>query len=223
MGAQTMNPFIESFIYILTGLGVTLKYTLIALTGGTVIGTFLAILKYNHIGEFGVNAYVSFLRGTPLLVQLTLVYFVLPTLVGFPIPVFIAGSIAFSLNAGAYITEIISAGLNSVDKGQFEACNALGIPPLLMWRDIILPQAIKTIFPAFLNEAITLAKETALISTLGEQDIMRRAQLTAAEHYTYVLPLVTAAICYYLLTFCLELLGKKLEKGLCYDYSQKSI
>lgn len=218
-----MSLFLESFIYILTGIGVTIKYTLIALSGGTLIGTSLAILKYNQIGQFAVKAYVSFLRGTPLLVQLTLVYFVLPSLIGFPISIFMAGGIAFSLNAGAYITEIISAGLNSVDKGQFEACKALHIPPLLMWKDIILPQAIKTIFPAFLNEAITLAKETALISTLGEQDIMRRAQLTAAEHYTYVLPLMTAAICYYLLTFCLELLGKKLEKRICYDFSQKSI
>lgn len=214
-----MSPFLESFIYILTGISVTIKYTFIALLGGTLIGTSLAILKYNHIGQFGVKSYVSFLRGTPLLVQLTLVYFVLPNLVGFSISIFVAGSIAFSLNAGAYITEIISAGLNSVDKGQFEASKALDIPPFLMWKDIILPQAIKTIFPAFLNEAITLAKETALISTLGEQDIMRRAQLTAAEHYTYVLPLMTAAICYYLLTFCLEQLGKKLEKRICYDFS----
>lgn len=218
-----MSPYLDSFIYISTGIGVTLQYTLIAIIGGSILGTTFAILKYNQIASFSINAYISFLRGTPLLVQLTLVYFVLPHIFGCSISIFVAGSIAFSLNASAYIAEIISAGLNSVDKGQFEVCHALNISSFFMWKDIILPQAIKTIWPAFLNEAITLVKETALISTLGEQDIMRRSQLVAAEQYTYVLPLITAAICYYALTFCVEQLGKKIEREFCYDFNPKSI
>ena len=133
------------------------------------------------------------------------------------ISIFIAGCIAFGLNSSAYICEIIKAGLNSVDKGQFAAAKALQIPSIFMYKDIILPQAFKTIFPALMNEAISLLKETALISTLGEQDIMRRAQLVSAEHYTYLLPLFTAALCYYVLTFMIEHVGKKIEKGWAYD------
>jgi polar amino acid transport system permease protein len=213
-----MTDLFPTFIYILSGVAVTLKYTVIALLGGCAFGGLLAILKYKQKAVPLVNGYVSFLRGTPLLVQLTLVYFVLPSILGLPISIFVAGCIAFSLNSSAYIAEIIYAGIMSVDKGQFEVCQTLNISPFLMWKDIIFPQAIKTIFPAFMNEAITLVKETALISTLGEQDIMRRAQLVAAEHYTFIQPLLTAAICYYLLTFCLEQMGKKIQKRMAYDY-----
>jgi polar amino acid transport system permease protein len=147
-------------------------------------------------------------------------YFVIPSLIGMPISIFLAGSIAFILNSSAYIAEIIRSGFNSIDKGQFEACKALHVPTLLMYKDIIFPQVMRNILPALINEAITLLKETALISTLGEQDIMRRAQLVSAEHYNYLQPLITAAICYYLLTFCLELIAKKVEKRQNHAYCQ---
>ncbi len=204
-------------IYILQGIWVTLQYTLVAFLGGSIIGTTLAFLKYNHKAVWLINAYISFMRGTPLLVQLTLVYFVLPSLLGVSISVFVAGAIAFSVNSSAYIAEIIRAGLNNVDRGQFEASQALGISKFHMWKDIIFPQALRTIMPALINEAITLVKETALISTLGEQDIMRRAQLVSAEQYTYLQPLLTAAASYYLLTFLLEQMSK------FYDYHRKPL
>lgn len=212
----------QPVIYIVQGIGITLLYTLVSLLGGSLLGITLALLRFYKIGSPLINSLISFLRGTPLLVQLTLIYFVLPHLLGISIPIIVAGIIAFSLNSSAYIAEIIKAGLNSVDKGQFEVSKALGIPPYLMWKDIILPQAIKTILPALINEAISLLKETALISTLGEQDIMRRAQLVAAEHYTYITPLCIAAVCYYGLTFLLENLAKIVEKRGAYDYSTRS-
>ena len=213
----------NAFIYILQGIWVTLQYTVIALIAGNLLGAILAILRYNHIAVWAINSYISFIRGTPLLVQLTLIFFVLPNLIGLPVSVFVAGCIAFSINSSAYVTEIITSGINSVDKGQFEACKALHIPPYLMWKDIILPQAFRNILPALVNEAISIVKETALISTLGDQDIMRRAQMVAAEQYVYLQPLLTAAICYYFLTFCLERLAKQLEKGLRYDYHSKPV
>jgi polar amino acid transport system permease protein len=214
---------IESLIYITKGMIVTLEYTIIALVGGSLLGTLLALLRYNNVGNFAILLYISFIRGTPLLVQLALIYFVLPSMIGSSISVFTAGAIAFSINSSAYIAEIVRSGLNNVDRGQFEASIALGIPKFLMWRDIIFPQALKSVLPALINEAVSLTKETALISTLGGEDIMRRAQMVGAEHYTYLEPLCIAAGCYYLLTLSIEQLGRKLEKGLCYDLSTKSI
>jgi len=212
-----MIDFAQSFLFILQGVSITIQYTLLAFIIGGVLGIGLALLKFNRKAVWLINGYISFIRGTPLLVQLTLVYFVLPGLLGINIPIFIAGVIAFSLNSSAYIAEIIRAGLNSIESGQFEVSKALHIPSFLMWKDIILPQALRNILPALINEMISLLKETAIISTLGEQDIMRRAQLVAAEQYTYLLPLCTAAICYYGLTMMLEQAGKKVEKVLAYD------
>lgn len=209
----------DSIIFIIQGTAITLEYTFIALFGGVVIGAMLALLKFNQIGTPFINAYISVLRGTPLLVQLTITYFVIPSVLNIPVSIFAAGCIAFTLNSSAYIAEIIRAGLNSIDKGQFEACHALHIPTFYMYKDIILPQVFKTILPALINEAIALLKETALISILGEQDIMRRAQLVGAEHYNYIQPLITAGICYYVLTFILEWAAKKVEK-VKYDYQR---
>lgn len=205
------------FWYILQGAVITLQYTLLSCTIGAILGTLLALLKFHDKGTWIINGYISVIRGTPLLVQLMLVYFVLPSLLDITLSIFAAGVIAFSINASAYIAEIIRAGLNSVDKGQFEVSHALNIPPLLMWKDIILPQAFKSILPALINELITLLKETALISTLGELDIMRRAQLISAEQYTYLQPLLSAALCYYVLTFALSCMAKQLEKRWSYD------
>lgn len=207
-----MNDFIQMLGYIVQGVGITLEYTLIAIIGGSVLGILIALLQYYQKANFLTRSYISFIRGTPLLVQLTLVYFVLPSIFKMSLSVFVAGCIAFILNSSAYIAEILRAGINSVDKGQFAAAKALQLSSFAMWKDIILPQAAKNIWPAFINEVITLVKETALISTLGEADIMRRAQLVAAEHYTYIQPLCIAALCYYGLTFVIENVAKKLER-----------
>jgi polar amino acid transport system permease protein len=209
-------------LYIFNGIAITLQYTLISFITGCILGTIIALLSFHKVGSLYINCFISVIRGTPLLVQLTLIYFVLPGLIFIPISIFCAGCIAFSINSSAYIAEIIRAGLNGIDKGQFEVCKALHLPPLLMWKDIILPQVLKIIFPALVNEAITLLKETALISVLGEQDIMRRAQLVSAEHYTYLFPLLTAAASYYLLTFIMERGAKHCERYLSYDNSAKS-
>ena len=104
----------------------------------------------------------------------------------------------------------------AIDKGQFEAAAALNIPKWLMWRDIILPQAVRNILPSLINEGCDMLKETALVSVLGEKDIMRRAQLVAAEHYTYLQPLMIAAACYYVLVTLFNAIIKHLEKRFHY-------
>ena len=208
--------FLPSILYIAQGALVTLKYSVIAVFFGLIIGVFLAILKVskNFYLRLFASCYTSIFRGTPLLIQLSLVYFALPSLIDVKLSVFAAGSIAFSLNSGAYVSEIIRAGINGVDKGQFEAARALGIPPILMMKDIILPQAVRNILPSLINELINLIKESAIISMLGEMDLMRRAQVVSAETYNYFAPMITAAITYYIMVLIISYFAKILEKRL---------
>ena len=193
--------FLPHLYFILKGVTVTLKYSVISVFLGLIIGTILAFLKVIDLKilRLAAHAYTSIFRGTPLLIQLTIIYFGLPGLIGLKLSVFAAGVIAFSLNSGAYVSEIIRAGIESVDRGQVEAAKALGVSPVLRMKDIILPQAFRSILPALVNELINLVKESCLISVIGEMDLMRRAQVVSAETYTFFTPMLTAAATYYVM------------------------
>lgn len=206
----------SSILYIIEGMVVTLKYSLVSVLFGLIIGTLLAICKVSksYALRLFANFYTSIFRGTPLLIQLSIIYFGLPGVIGIKLGVFAAGTIAFSLNSGAYVSEIIRAGMNAVDKGQIEAAKALGIPERLMIKDIILPQAIRNILPSLVNELINLIKESSIISMIGGMDLMRRAQLVSQEHYTYFTPLLIAGFCYYVMVIIISNLAKILEKKL---------
>jgi len=206
----------DSFVYISGGLLVTLEYTLVSVGIGLILGGLLALCKISHIGLLRKTAhvYTSIFRGTPVLVQLSLVYFALPGLTGYKIPVFLAGIITFSLNSGAYVCEIIRGGIGSVDKGQFEAAQAFGVPYWPMMTNIIFPQAFRNILPSIVNEVVNLLKETAIISVVGGADLMRRAQMVAAEEYSYFAPLLIAAGWYYVTVVILSAFAHKLEKRL---------
>lgn len=211
----------DHFIYIASGIWVTLLYTICSLMVGFFLGLILSLLE-EYPSKFlkkWIRGYLVFFRGTPLLLQLTLVYFVYPSVTGHQISAFSAGIIAFSLNSSAYISEILRGGLESVDRTQREVARTLGIPYVLIIRDIVLPQALRVSSPGLMNESIALLKETALISILGEADIMRRAQLVAAETYSYFEPLFIAAGCYLLLTWSIGKLGPLLEKRFFHAYS----
>lgn len=203
-----------SVLFIAQGVIVTLKYTMVAVICGFIIGLGLAICKFVHFKPLNLfaNAYTSVFRGTPLLIQLSLIYYAAPQLLDIKLSMFSAGVLAFSLNSGAYVSEIIRAGIKSIDKGQFEAAASLGVPFNLCMKDIILPQAIRKMLPSLVNEFINLIKESAIISIIGEMDLMRRAQLIAAEKYVYFSPMITAAICYYILVLMLARVAVKLEK-----------
>lgn len=207
---------IEQVSFIIKGIGVTLQYSLTAVSFGLIIGTLLAVLKVskNYWCRLFANAYTSIFRGTPLLIQLSIIYFGLPTLIGVKLSIFAAGVISFSLNSGAYISEIIRAGINSIDKGQFEAARTLGIPQSLIMKDIIMPQAIRIILPSLINELINMIKESALISMIGGLDLMRRAQVVAAETYNFFTPMLIAATTYYILIMVISIAGRLLEKSL---------
>jgi His/Glu/Gln/Arg/opine family amino acid ABC transporter permease subunit len=211
-----MENLIKALTYIPVGIIVTLQYSMISIFFGLIIGSLLALFKVSSSKslKFLADFYTSIFRGTPFLVQLFFAYFALPSILNIEISAFTAGITAFSLNSAAYVSENIKAGIESVDKGQFEAANSLGLTYSITMRYIILPQALRNILPSLVNEAINLVKESAIISLIGEADIMRRANILAAEQYSFAEPLFVAALCYYIVVMCMSLLAKILEKRL---------
>lgn len=213
------EQIIPSLPYLLSGVFVTLKYAGISVCLGIMWGTCLALarLSSRRVIKFLSSAYISLFRGTPLLVQLAIFYFATPQITGYTISAFEAGILTFSLNSGAYISEIIRAGIQSVHKGQMEAAYALGIPKALAMRDIIFPQALKKILPALVNEIVDLLKESSIVSVIGEADLLRRANLVAAETYLYFEPLLVVAAAYYVLVMIFSCLAQMLEKRMAYN------
>jgi His/Glu/Gln/Arg/opine family amino acid ABC transporter permease subunit len=206
----------SSFPYILGGVIVTLQYTVCSLLLGIPLGVIIAKTKVSKSNSlrFLSNLYTSVFRGTPLLVQLSIIYLGLPSLVGVSFSVFEAGILAFALNSAAYSSEIIRAGIDSIDKGQWEVAQVLGINSSQSFRFIILPQAIRNILPALVNEMVNLLKETALISVYGGMDLYKRAMNIASEKFLFFEPMLTAAFLYYILVWIFNFCGKKLEKKL---------
>ncbi|MBP6219377.1 MAG: amino acid ABC transporter permease [Oligoflexales bacterium] len=207
-----MGDLISEILFIGQGLFVTLELLCGGLSIGITFGVLLAILRYKGIASMLIQRLISILRGTPLILQLSFVYFSTPAFFGFKLSILSAGILTFGLNSSAYIAEILRSGIENLSRGQFEAAKALNIPSFYMWRDIVLPQVLKNILPAMQSEVIALLKETALISTIGGLDVMRSAQMISAEKFTYFLPLCIAGAYYYGLVLIIETLGKKLEK-----------
>lgn len=205
-----------SIPYILKGIWVTLQFTLISTIFGFILGTLLSLIKiskYKILKGLAV-AYTSIFRGTPLILQLSIIYFATPQLFGYKITALEAGVIAFSLNSAAYISETIRAGIMAVDRGQMEAAISLGVPYRQMMKDIILPQALKNILPALVNESIALLKESALVSTIGAADLMRRGMIVSADKFVYFEPLIIVGIIYYVMVMALTYLARRLERRL---------
>ncbi|MCY7278036.1 MAG: amino acid ABC transporter permease [Phormidesmis sp. CAN_BIN44] len=202
--------------FILSGVPQTLLFTFSSVFFGLLLGTLLSLFKISVIKPlywFAV-AYTSVFRGTPLLLQLSLVYFATPQLTGYNIDALQAGVFTFSLNSAAYMSETIRAGIQAVDKGQTEAALTLGVPyPQLMW-DIVLPQALKNILPALVNETISLLKDSSLVSTIGVVEILRSAQIVGANKYIYFEPLLLAGLIYYILVMGLTYTASILERRL---------
>lgn len=206
--------------YIISGIGITLKYSIIPVFFGLIIGVLLSLmnLSNNIILKIIAKSYISIIRGTPLLVQLFLVYYAIPGELGVDISISTAGILAFSLNSGAYVAEIIRSGIQSVDKGQLDASKALSLSYYSTMKDIVIPQAVRNILPALMNEVVSMVKESALISVIGEADLMRRAQTVVAETYEYLPAFLTATACYYILISILTYFARLLEKKLYAKY-----
>ncbi|MCC5800283.1 amino acid ABC transporter permease [Rossellomorea vietnamensis] len=207
------EQLIPSIPFIMEGLKVTLKIVALAGVLGFLFGILLALCKISSIKPLTLLAdlYTSIFRGTPLVLQLMIIFYGSPQLFGTQIEPYYAAILAFSLNSAAYISEIIRAGINAVDKGQTEAAMALGVPYRLMMKDVILPQAIKNILPALMNEFITLTKESAIVTVIGAADVMRRSYMVGSDLYSFFEPLLFAGLIYYVLVMILTLIGKVLE------------
>ena len=198
------------------GALLTLKITAICAVLGFLLGIVLALVKiskYKPLIWFG-RFYTSIFRGTPLLVQLCIVHFGLPQLLGFTLTTTQSGILTFTLNSAAYVSEIFRGGIMGVDKGQYEASMSLGIGYGDMMKDIIIPQAVKTILPAMGNEFIQLIKETSILGYVGIMDLTKAASYVSSRTYQMFIPLIVAGIMYYLIVKCLSLLLKRFERRL---------
>jgi His/Glu/Gln/Arg/opine family amino acid ABC transporter permease subunit len=202
--------------FILQGIPLTLLFTLLSVFLGLIWGTVLSLLKITGIKVLTwiANAYTSVFRGTPLLLQLALVYYATPQLTGYDISALEAGVLTFTLNSGAYMSETIRGGIQAVDKGQTEAAMSMGVSYWLMMWDVILPQALKNILPALVNETIGLLKDSALVSTIGVVEILRSAQIVGANRYIYFEPLLFAGLIYYVLVMGMTFGASSLERRL---------
>ncbi|MDM5298662.1 amino acid ABC transporter permease [Bacillus pumilus] len=213
---MNFTEVIPQMPFILEGLKVTLSIVVVSLFFGFILGILLTLCKISVVKPliWLADFYTSIFRGTPLVLQLLIIYFGLPQLIGFQIDQYWAAVAAFSLNSAAYVSEIIRAGINAIDKGQKEAAVALGIPYAKMMKDLLLPQAFKNISPALVNETITLTKESAIVTVIGLGDVMRRAYQAGAVTYNYLEPLIFAGLIYYVIVLGLTFVGKSVERKL---------
>lgn len=202
--------------FMLKGIWTTIQFVFVAIILGSILGTVLALFKIGKAKSLRwfADAYTSIFRGTPLILQLMIIYYSIPQLTGYDISPFISAVLAFGLNSSAYISEIIRAGIQAVDKGQMEAAQALGIPYRAMMKDIILPQAMKNILPALMNEFITLTKESAIVSTIGYLDLMRRAQVVGSDLFRNFEPLLFVGLIYWCMVMFLTVIGRMIERRL---------
>ncbi|GKX67853.1 amino acid ABC transporter permease [Inconstantimicrobium mannanitabidum] len=191
--------------FFLKGAGITIVLAFFSVIVGTILGLFLSLLKLsnNKVLRFIASAYIEFVRGTPILVQVWIVYLGLSN-IGLNLPDIVTGIIALSLNSGAYVAEIIRAGINAVDKGQMEAARSLGMNKGLAMKEIIIPQAFKNILPALGNEFISVIKESSIVSVLGVAELMYNSQTVGSITYKGLPPLYVAAVMYFLITFTLS-------------------
>ena len=196
------------------GLLVTLKVTVCALLLGLLLSVPLSLCKISNVRVLQLFAafYTSVFRGVPILVQVFMMYFGIPIATGLKFTAFQAGTIVFAMNSAAYISESMRGGIMAIDRGQDEASMALGVRYPAMMKDIILPQAIKSVLPSLVNEFIGLLKNTTLIASIGLVDILRVGQLIQAATYRAFEPFFVISVFYYILVMGLSFLGKLLER-----------
>ncbi|GEN90811.1 ABC transporter permease subunit [Tetragenococcus koreensis] len=206
---EDQSFFEEYYPYYLSGTGYTILLAIVGVIFGIILGTIFALMKLSSIKILRALAsiYIEYVRGTPLLVQIFIVYFGTGIL-GLDLSRFVAGCIALSLNSAAYVAEIIRAGINGVNKGQMEAARSLGMDRTKAMRYIIFPQAIKNILPALGNEFVTVIKESSVISVIGVSELIFQAGNVQGASFKPFLPYLIVSLIYFVLTFTLSrLLG----------------
>lgn len=201
------------YSFFINGAKFTIFLAFFTVLIGFVLGVLLALMRLSNKKILNIIAasYVEFIRGTPLLVQLYIVFYGLPH-IGITLPDSVAGIIALSVNSAAYIAEIVRAGIQAVDKGQMEAARSIGMPHSMGMKYIIIPQAVKNILPALGNEFIVVIKESSIASIIGIHELMYNADTVRGNIFRPFEPLIVAAIMYFILTFSLSKLVGAFER-----------
>lgn len=212
--------FLSSYMpYFLDGVKWTILISLISVLLGVILGSLLTFMKRSKFTIFKINplkviatAYIEIIRGTPMLLQIMIVYYAFDELFNINMAPLPAGIIAVSLNSAAYVSEIIRAGIDAVDKGQYEAARSLGMSQFKAMRLIIMPQAISNILPAIGNEFVTIIKESSMASVIGVGEIMYAAKVIRGKTFRGFEPLIVAAAFYFIITFTLGRLMNYIER-----------
>lgn len=213
MNFSVVEPYASMFW---GGLAVTLEVTEAALVLAFALGAVIAVLKVLPCRPLRLllDFYTSIFRGIPLIVLLFIAYFATPQLTGFKISMFAASVLTLGLNGSATVSETLRGGIEGVDAGQYDASRALALPYTTMMARIIIPQALRSVAPALVNEVITVLKSSSLVATIGLMDMMRAAQSVQALTYRAFEPFIVVAVIYYVIVMCLTAVARVLEKRL---------
>ena len=201
--------------YYVEGMQETLKIAAAATIASILFGIIIGIMRLskNFVLRDIVAFYVSFIRGTPMLIQIYIVYYSLP----FNLSMFMASVVSLTVNSSAYIGETVRGGIESIDKGQMEAARSLGMTHWQAMKEIVIPQAIKSILPSLCNQFIILIKNTSMMSVIGVHELMYNSNTVRANTYLAFEPLIIAAVMYFVVCFVLEKGVNYLERRLKYS------
>lgn len=213
---------LANILYLVKGALLSIGIAALSLLFGLILGTLGATGKRSKhaLPRDIANVYVTIIRGTPLLLQILIIFSVIPSMYTaitgkiLRIDPLLIGVLAMSINSGAYQTELIRSGVNAVDKGQWEACETLGLSNWKTLKLVILPQAFKRIVPPLISEFITLIKDSSLISCIGAVELLKGAQIIGAQYFDVMSPYMLAAIFYLVMTCVVSMIGMKVEKRL---------
>jgi polar amino acid transport system permease protein len=200
------GPVFQYTTRFMWGVLITLSFAVGTVFFGVILGFLISLMRLskNKILVGISSFYISFLRGTPLLIQLYILAYGIPMLLGVNMSIYVSGLIALSLNSSAYVAEIFRSGIQAVDPGQIEGARSLGLSSSYTMRHIVFPQALKNILPAIGNELVTVVKESSVVSLIGINDITRIADIVKADTLKVFEALIYAAVLYYIITTVLS-------------------
>ena len=213
---QTLILFKESLPSLIKGLSMTLQITVLGLFAAIIIGLVVGFINVgkNKVLRFIDMIYIDVIRGTPLIVQAFFIYFGLPSAMNFKIDAFTAGTLAISLNAGAYLAEIFRGGILAVDSGQMEAARSLGLPYRKAMIKVILPQAIRKMIPAIINQFIISLKDTSILSVIGIRELTQSGEIIIASNYRAFEIWGMVALIYFVIIMILTKVTRRIERYL---------
>ena len=215
---KVINLFVTHLPTFLSALLVTVEVTVASLIFGTILGIIFALFKLSKIKplQWIANIYISIIRGTPLLVQILFIYFGIPMVFGFTWNLMTAGIVIMSINAGAYMTELIRGGIESVDKGQVEAARSLGLSYSQAMAKVIMPQAMRTMLPSIINQFIVTLKDTSLLSVIGLRELTQNTKIIVANNMEAFTMYFIVAVYYWVIVNILTLIANRIEKRTSY-------